>query len=173
MQAVWHLQPEPEPSVQPEQPKVPASSLPCTSSSWGPPQGWAHLLPQDYNGNLPPYIRSKLRGLYNSQEPYGETGRKKEEVYQLIERRAGASNWQNKGPPPSSRFQYKFNCCAELITTDICFRRMSFSTTPWKKTLQCWTSILGFQLYRVISQDRAHVLIPLHFRYRKKSSFEA
>ena len=67
--------------------------------SWGPPQGWAHLLPQDYNGNLPSYIRSKQK-LYNCQEPNGETGSNEEEVRQLFERRTGASNSQNEGSPP-------------------------------------------------------------------------
>ena len=67
--------------------------------SWGPPQGWAHLLPQDYNGNLPSYIRSKQK-LNNCQGPNGETGSNEEEVHQLFEKRTGASDCQYEGPLP-------------------------------------------------------------------------
>ena len=68
--------------------------------SWGPPQGWAHLLSQDYNGNLPSYIRSKQKP-YNCQEPNGESGCNEEEVHQLFQRRTGASHCKKEGSPPS------------------------------------------------------------------------
>ena len=44
-------------------PRCHQGACPLLSLSWGPPQGWAHLLPQDYNGNLPSYIRSKEKSL--------------------------------------------------------------------------------------------------------------